>query len=909
MADEPKPAAEVFISYKSEDRSRVLELRDEFEKRGLSTWMDVSGILGGEYYAKVIIPAIRGSKVFLLMCTRNALASPNIVEEVESAHQFKIPMIPLRLENYEIPDSLHLHLGTLQHIDLVDRPLEKWLPDVLAALTKHDLRIQPQGAKRIFGSLPHRLVDCFQGRTEELRRLRQKLDKPTVRLVLVSGPQGAGKTALVMSFVKTQSEPGTVIYLSLKESSALDSLAALLSETLPPKASDQWREKWKDQSSLSDKFEFLFRSLVTERLWIVLDDLEKVLTGSGAIAPEWMACIEPCLANDHQAQVIGLANEDPKFSPEFEAEYGTRRARLPFDKGLDDASGIALLKALEGDELLGIRDSSDDFLGNLVRRCGGHPDSLKMLFGYIVSQRETLREFAADDEAFARFLKRPVQAVYDNLSAAEREVVRALAVYDAPTSKEAIKHTLNRSLSAELDILDRRYVVYGRTPSIQLYPRYQQYAYEEIAREERPALHGTAAEWFRRQCKKAEEIETLADVEPYVSRCHHLMRAGRAAEAEELLYGVEEIMMQRGFAGRVAAIRAQLIDLLQEPEQRGRNFRCAGLALSELGEHQEALHRYTQSLEIGVATDDLEMQSAALISMGWANNALGFHDEAHKQLARARETIPDSNRSTRAIGALIGNMGDAALHLGRIDEGIELTRQALELHDGYPAGKAVWLGNLGFAYQCLGKVADAIKYFKEAVTIDEQQNLSHRRRVDLCRLGRAYLDDNCITDALSRYQEANRQASDIADKPAQSLAFFGIGAVEHENGDRDAARRNYESALAIAGERTSHHCHNRLGILCLQEGRHSDARLQFDRAVEICNGLFARGSAFDPLYQLALAHLGNASRDALTWYSRAVEQCNARGVILTALRDLRLLLRAADTGDVREAIALLERAN
>lgn len=911
MVDEPKPAAEVFISYKSEDRPRVMKIREELERNGVSIWMDKREILGGEYYAEEIDAAIRDSKVLLLMCTRKMMEAPdNIVEEVESAHGHKIPIIPLRLESYERHAKLNLHLRTSQAVDLVDNPIEKWLPNVLSALRQHNVRIQPSGAKRILGAPPHWLSDCFQGRAEELSLLRERLDKPKVRLVLVSGPQGMGKTALVMSFVTTQSEPGTVIYLSLKEPSALDSLAALLGETLPPKGSDQWQEKWKDQSSLSDKFEFLFRSLVTDRLWIVLDDLENALTDSGAIATEWMACLEPCLANDHQARIIGVANADPKFSPEFEANFSMRRVRLPLNRGLDDASGIALLKALEGDEALGIRDSPDEFLGSLVRRCEGRPDSLKMLIGYLVSERsETLRDFAADDEAFARFLNQPVLAVYDNLTAAEREVVRALAVFDAPTSKEAIKHLLKRSLSAELDILDRRYVVYGRTPALQLYPQYRRYAYDLIDEQDRSALHGTAAEWFGRQCKNEEEIETLADVESYASRCHHLMRAGRAAEAEELLYGVEEVMMQRGFAGRVAAIRAQLSDLLTDPKQRGRNFRCTGLALSELGQHQEALDRYTQSLEIGAAIGDAEMQSAALISMGWANNELGFHAEAHKQLARAKGVIPDADRSARTSGALIGNMGDAALNLGRIDEGIELTRQALALHNEYPAGKVVWLGNLGFAYQCLGKLSDAIENFEKAIAMAEQQKFSHCRRVELCRLGFAYLDDGYFADALNCYQEANRQASEIADKPALSRALFGLGCVDHERGDREAARQHYESAIAIAGERTSCLCINKLGILYWEEGKLAEAREQFDRAIEICNRLLGRGNAFDPLYQLALAHLGNATGDALTWYRRAVVQCNARGVIRTALREVRRLRTAADEGSVRETIAFLEQAS
>lgn len=898
MTHEAKPPADVFISYKSEDRERVIEIWRELEANGVSTWIDFEDIRGGQYFAEVIVPAICNSKVVLLMATQKAVDSREVAAEVEKAHRCEKPIIPLRLEDYKLPDLLQLHGEMLQYIDLVGIKKESWLPRLLADLEMRGVCSQPPGGKRIVGALRHVLADCFKGRVDELKRLREKLENPTMRLVLVSGPQDIGKTALITSLVKTDPAPGTAIYVSMRESPVLDSLVTLLSEALPPERSAQWREKWKDQSPLGEKFEFLFGRLALEPLWIVLDDLEKVL--GGAIASELMACIVACLSSEQPVRIIGLANEDPKFSPQFEAEYRMRLARVRIDKGLDRASGIALLRALEGDEDLGIGGASDDFLGSLVDRCSGYPGLLKMLIGYLISERSETLQQVVEGEAFEDFLDHPALTVYEYLTAAEREVVRAFAVFDAPTSKEAIAHLVKRPLTAELDILDRRYVLYGRSPSLQLYPLYQRFAYEQIALQDRPALHSIAADWFGTQCKKPEEIETLADVEPFVRRCRHLMRAGRAADAEELLYSVEEVMSQRGFAAQVATIHIELRSLLTDVERRGRNLRCEGLAWSELGEYPKALDCYEQSLAIGEEIGDEEMQLKALINIGWTNNELSEYEQAQKHLARAEKMITDNNSMIR--GFLLGNLGDAALNLGRIDETIELTRKALQLHDGYLAGKAVWLGNLGVAHQCRGDLSDALLYFQQALAIEEQKMFRQRARTEYCRLGRAYLEARQDLKAQQHYEKANELASAIGDKTVQSRALLGLGTVWHVRSDFATARANYEAALAVGVAKTAYRCRNRLGLLSLQEQKTDEAFRHFDAAVKL-----SKGSSFDARYNRALAILGR-NGEASAEYRCALEQCRAKGVVSAALADVRLMQETADSDGIQAAVTLLEAA-
>lgn len=897
MIDDARPPAEVFISYKKEDRNRVLKIHAELEMRGVSTWMDVFGIVGGDGQA-TIAHAIRSCKVLLLVLTQEAVRSSWVQREVAGADLAGIPVIPLRLDQgVAIPDELYLALARPQYIDLVDEPAERWLPKVLEVLERHKVRVQR--APCVIGSLPPVLTDYFQGRTDELSRLSRRLGEPMIRLVVLSGRQGVGKTALVAKLVHDLSV--RAVYLAMKEAASLDTLANLLSETLPQPEAAQWLEKWRDQSPLGDKFDFFFRRLATERCWIVLDDFENALANQ-LVAPAVVTLIEACIRNDHSARIIAVSNEVPRLSAQLEANIVTRTAHFTLDQGLDDAEGIALLRACDADDRVGFRNYSDELLAGLVRRCSGYPELLKNLIGFLISELSvTLREIIEDEETFARFRNHPARAVYDNLTAAEREVVGAFAVYDAPVSKEAVRYLLGRLPTEEIGILLRRYVLDRLKDCFALHPQYQPYAYEQISDRDRRAWHSRAAQWFADHCKAPGMIETLADVEAYSSRHHHLIRAGRASEAEQLLYDAEQAMEQHGFAGRVVAMRSELADVLTDEKQRGRNFRCAGLAQSAMGEHQQALVLHAQSLSIARAISDPIMEAKALISMGFANNELGYFQEALGQLTSARSFAAEED-----LGGLIGNLGDTKLNLGQIEEGIALTRQALELHSGNPWNRAVWLGNLGVAHLHLGQIGEAIRYFKEALEIEQQHGFVQRQRIELSRLGRAFLDDGNgdILNSQRHYDEANALAARIDDKPAQSRALFGLGRVYHAKCELGKARQHYEDALAIGVEKTSHHCRNRLGLLHLQERRPGESLEHFDRAVEICTRLWERGGGFDPLYQRAFAHLGrNASDAALADYQLALKQCRARGVVTTTLRDLRLLQTALDTPAVREALA------
>ena len=59
-------SAEVFISYASSDRDRILDLVDRLDAAGVSVWIDQMSIEGATMWSQEIVAAIRNCKVLIL---------------------------------------------------------------------------------------------------------------------------------------------------------------------------------------------------------------------------------------------------------------------------------------------------------------------------------------------------------------------------------------------------------------------------------------------------------------------------------------------------------------------------------------------------------------------------------------------------------------------------------------------------------------------------------------------------------------------------------------------------------------------------------------------------------------------------------------------------------------------------
>ncbi len=100
----------IFISYSHLDQdvcskiNSVLTKHEEF-----SVWYD-KGLVPGEIYRRKIASVIRDSSYFIILLSNNSVKSDWVIDEVEYAKKFRKRILPIWIENVDIPDDLDMIL-------------------------------------------------------------------------------------------------------------------------------------------------------------------------------------------------------------------------------------------------------------------------------------------------------------------------------------------------------------------------------------------------------------------------------------------------------------------------------------------------------------------------------------------------------------------------------------------------------------------------------------------------------------------------------------------------------------------------------------------------------------------------------------------------------------------------------
>lgn len=97
---------DIFISYSRKDSELVHNIYEWLQKSGYYCWLDVDGMFSGVSYKKVIVDAIKHSKVLLFMSSENSNKSRNVVSEVSIAVEYGKKIIPVRLDMSPYSESI-----------------------------------------------------------------------------------------------------------------------------------------------------------------------------------------------------------------------------------------------------------------------------------------------------------------------------------------------------------------------------------------------------------------------------------------------------------------------------------------------------------------------------------------------------------------------------------------------------------------------------------------------------------------------------------------------------------------------------------------------------------------------------------------------------------------------------------
>ncbi|MBP7963446.1 MAG: tetratricopeptide repeat protein [Caldilineaceae bacterium] len=253
---------------------------------------------------------------------------------------------------------------------------------------------------------------------------------------------------------------------------------------------------------------------------------------------------------------------------------------------------------------------------------------------------------------------------------------------------------------------------------------------------------------------------------------------------------------------------------LKRPFDEGRHLNHLGLANATLGQVEQAIKQFDQSLAICRKIGDRQGESNCLgnlgvtyYSLGQAVRAIEYHDHA---LAISRE-IGDR----RGEGNHLGNLGLVYYSLGQMKLAREKFEQALtisqEIHDRQGEGNR--LGNLGLVYFSLGEIKRAIDYHGRALAISREIGYRGGEGMDLGNLGLAYAALGQVERAIEQYDQALTISREIGDLRSEGIWRANLGDAYKNLDQIDKALSHLQAALIIFEEIRSPHAETVRGRL------------------------------------------------------------------------------------------------
>ncbi len=109
--------SDIFISYSRHDTDVVNELVALLEQEGYSVWIDRDGIESGEDFKRVILKAIKESKVILFFSSEHSNVSDWTAKEIGVAVKYNKYIVPVKLDDSNFNEAVEFDLINLDYVD------------------------------------------------------------------------------------------------------------------------------------------------------------------------------------------------------------------------------------------------------------------------------------------------------------------------------------------------------------------------------------------------------------------------------------------------------------------------------------------------------------------------------------------------------------------------------------------------------------------------------------------------------------------------------------------------------------------------------------------------------------------------------------------------------------------------
>jgi tetratricopeptide (TPR) repeat protein len=743
----------------------------------------------------------------------------------------------------------------------------------------------------------------FQDRHVETNLIGDFLKNDAQCLMTIVGRAGIGKTAMVCRLLKSleggrlpdngeEMSIDGIIYLSETGTRkvTVPNLYADLCSLLPDDIAKKLEEVYRDpKTSTESKMQVLMEAFPSGQVLLLLDNFENLIDprAHNLTNTEMDEALKAILdLPPHGVKVVITTRVAPH---DMALIHPQRQFRLDLEKGLESPYAENILREMDADGTVGLKDAPDELLNKARERTLGNPRALEALFAILSADRDTeLQEILSDRELLPEnVVEVLVGEAFSRLDPTARKVMEALAIYGRPVSPSAVDYLLQSHVpgvdsAPVLNRLVNMKFVRKEAGRYYMHPVDKEYVLSRVPEgdasdRDEPvftqfALLHLGADYFKEARMLRENWKTIDDLSAQLAE-FDLRCAGQDYDtAADVLLDIDfDYLLLWGHYRVMTELHERLQGKLNDLKLKSHSAGNLGTTYYYLGDYQKAIEYYEQALVIAREIGDR-------------------HGEGNQ----------------------LGNLGIAYRDLGQVEKAIKYYEQALVIarEIGDRRREGIWLGNLGIAYRDLGQVEKATEYHEQALEIAQEIGHRYLEVNELVNKGNIISDISEFDNAVKFYNQAIAIADEIKNIQPQNEARWGLALSQLFSGDLENAHSTAESARRYDYPKNNHNVLVLMGVIALRQGDSVSAKNAFKAAVEASDALLGHNEQnYGALDAKGLALCGlalcdedtNYIPDAISSYEAARSITRAPGIVGRVLRLFDELVKA-DTQELLSGV-------
>jgi tetratricopeptide (TPR) repeat protein len=676
---------------------------------------------------------------FLFVLSPRYLAKPYTLRELDSAIASLVPMIPVRVQECELPHPIK----DMIWVEFVGADEETRRDRLLGALAPARART---GALRTFISkLPAADPNVF-GRESQTGWLEQAWSGERVNFAQIVAPGGTGKTALVSRWYRGHLDDATIFGWSFY-SQGTGEERQTSSDPFFTEALRWFGITVGATESVYAKVDALAARLRRERVLLILDGIEPLQDPSGGLRDTALKALLEELAARNAGLVLCTTRVRLTDVPD---EAG--RARSLELENLDPTDGARYL------EHLGVQGEERE-LQDASAAYGNHALALTLLGTYLstfcdgdIRRRTDIRELQVEETKAGRHARK-VMASYARMydGRPELEILKGLGYFDRPAEAAALRLVMRemaeRPYRAALKSLkDARLVLSDGGDTIDCHPLVREHFSETATAEG----HARLFEHYQEQAPG--QPATIEEMTPLFHAVYHGCKAARHQEAFAVYYlrilrGPQYYLWKTlGQFGTDASLLANFFEVPWSRPAAGLTADAAARVSNQAGFTLRAQGRLADAVEpmrAGARADERAGDARnAAIAYGNLSELLLSLGNVAESVATARRAVEFARRSDAYIRMVSrATLADALHQAGQLEEAeklfVEAERLQAEAEPGYTVLKSV----AGFRYcdllLTLGRADEVRRRASETLRVAEGRSSPLGIGLDHISLGRA----------------------------------------------------------------------------------------------------------------------------------------------------------------------------